>query len=121
MGLRFLTQLRVDLNPLRKYKFKHNFADTSDELCSFCDGIDDIHHYLLDCHWYLDIRNSLLDNVSGLIGTNVRNFNRIFIKNLLLYGCNDYNRDINKSILYETINFIHKSEKFKSSHLNTTS
>ncbi len=121
VGLRFLTQLRVDLNPLRKYKFKHNFADTSDELCSFGDGIDDIHHYLLDCHWYLDIRNSLLDNVSGLIGTNVRNFKRIFIKNLLLYGCNDYNRDINRAILHETINFIHKSEKFKSSHLNTTS
>ena len=121
VGLRFLTQLRVDLNPLRKYKFKHNFADTSDELCSSCDEIDDIHHYLLDCQRYLDIRKSLLDNVSGLIGTNVCNFKRIFIKNVLLYGCNDYNRDINRAILHETINFIHKSEKFKSSHLNTTS
>ena len=116
MGLRFLTQLRVDLNPLRKYKFKHNFADTSDEFCSFGDGIDDIYHYLLDCQWYLDMRNSLLDNVSGLIGTNVRNFNRISIKNLLLYGCNDYNHDINKAILNETINFIYKSEKIKSTH-----
>ena len=117
MGLRFLTQLRVDLNPLRKYKFKHNFADTSDEFCSFGDGIDDIHHYLLDCHGYSDIRNTLLDNVSDLIGTDVRNYNRNFITKLLLYGCKVYKRVINKAILNETINFIHKSEIFKSNHI----
>ena len=117
VGLRFLTQLRVDLNPLRKYKFNHNFADTSDEFCSFGDGTDDIYHYLLDCHRYFDIRNSLLDSVSDLIGTNVRNFNRIPLKNILLYGCNVYNRNINKSILNETINFIYKSELFKPTNI----
>ena len=108
VGQRFLTQLRVDLNPLRKYKFKHNFADTSDEFCSFGDGTEDIFHYLLDCRRYSDIRNSLLDDVSALIGTNIRNFNKISIKNLLLYGYKDYTRDVNKSILHETIKFIHK-------------
>ena len=113
-GLRFLTQLRVDLNPLRKYKFNHNFADTSNKFCLLGDGIDDIYHYLLDCHWYLEIRNTLLDNVSALIGTNVCNFSRIGIKNILLFGCKDYNRETNKAILNETINFIHKSDKFKS-------
>ena len=87
----FLKQLRVDLNPLGKYKFKHNFADTNDEFYSLGDGIED--HYLLDCHRYLGIRNSLLDNVSGLIGTNVCNFSRISIKTFILYGCNDCNRD----------------------------
>ena len=111
-----MTQLRVDLNPLRKYKFKHNFADTGNEFCLLGDGIDDIYHYLLDCLWYLDIRNSLLDNVSALIGTNIRNFITIAIKNLLLYGCDDYNRETNKAILNQTINFIHKSKKFKSIH-----
>ena len=114
VGLRFLTQLRVDLNPLRKYKFNHNFADTSDELCSYGDGVEDIHHYLLDCHQFVDIRNALMDSITGLIGANVRKFSRKFITSLLLYGSKDYKLDINKAILNETLKFIHQSEKFKS-------
>ena len=114
IGLRFLTQLKVDLNPLRKYKFKHSFADTSNERCSSGDGVEDIYHYLLDCSMFDDIRNDLLDNVSGLIGANVRNYNRIILKNLLLYGSKDFKYDINRGILMKTLKFIHKSEKYKS-------
>ena len=88
-----LAQLRVDLNPLRIYKFKHKFADTSDELCSCGDGVEDIQHYLLDCPWFLDVRNILLDNVFGVILANVHNFSRTFITKLILYGCHDYNRN----------------------------
>ncbi len=62
-----MTQLRVDLNPLRKYKFKHNFVNTSDELFSSGDGVEDIHNYLLDCRMFDYIRGVILDNVSGLI------------------------------------------------------
>ncbi len=86
MGLRFLTQLRVDLNPLRKYKYNHNFADTSDEFCLCGFGVEDIYHYLLDCHLFDDIRNALLDNVSGIIGENLRNYSNILLKDVLLYG-----------------------------------
>ena len=109
-----MTQLRVDLNPLRKYKFNHNFVDTSDELCSFGDGVEDIYHYLLDCHMFNDIRDTLLDNVSSLIGANVRNYSRILLKNLLLYGSKDFECDVNKEILTETLKFVHRSDKFKS-------
>ena len=114
LGLRFLTQLRVDLNPLRKYKFNHHFLDTSDELCFAGDGVEDIFHYLLDCHLFDNIRFTLLDNVSTLIGENVRILNRISLKNLLLYGRKDLKHEINNSILTETLKFIHSSEKFKS-------
>ena len=114
MGLRFLTQLRVDLNPLRKYKFNHNFFDTSNELCSIDDEVEDIYHYLLDCRMFDDIRHAILDNVSGLIGANVRNYSRILLKNLLLYGKKDFKYDLNKAILMETLKFIHKTENFKS-------
>ena len=114
MGLRFLTQLRVDLNPLRKYKFHHIFADTCDELCPDGDGIEDIFHYFLDCHRYVCIRITLLDNVSDLIGANIHNFSRKTIASLLLYGNKAFQYNVNKAILNATINYIHKSEKFKS-------
>ena len=58
VGLRYSTQVRIDLNPFRKYKLKHNFGDTSDEFCSCGDGIEDSQHYLFDCHWFLDARNT---------------------------------------------------------------
>ena len=115
MGLRFLTQLRVDLNPLRKYKFNHGFVDTSNELCSAGDGIEDIYDYLLDCLLFVDIRNTLLDNVSGLIGASVRNYFRIPLKKLLLYGNDTFTCEVNHAILTETLlKFIHSSEIFKS-------
>lgn len=113
-GLRYLTQLRVDLNPLRKYKFHHKFLDTSDELCSAGDGVDDIYHYLLDCLMFDEIRGTLLDNVSSLIGSNVSNYSRISLKGLLLYGSKEFKHEINNAILMEILKFIHSSEKFKS-------
>ena len=42
-----------------------------------------------DCHQFFDIRNALLDNVSGLIGVDVRNYSRMNIITLLLYGSED--------------------------------
>ena len=63
-----MTQLRVGLNPLRKYQYDHNFADTTDEFCMCGDGVEDLPHYLLDCHHLSLIRNTLLDRVSVLIG-----------------------------------------------------
>ena len=114
MGLRFLTQLRVDLNPLRKYKFERRFLDTTDEYCLCGFGIEDVDHYLLHCHQFIDIRNELFDNISGIIGNNVRNYRKNFLKNLILYGSEELHYDVNKGILNETIKFIHKSEKFRS-------
>ena len=116
VGLRYLTQLRVDLSPLRKYKYNHNFADTSDEFCLCHDGVEDVSHYLLDCHLLSVLRKTLLDNVSSLIGTNVNLFSRNKIINILLYGDKAFIGDVNSKILTQTIQYIHKSEKFKSTH-----
>ena len=46
LGLRYLFQLRVNLSPLRNYKRRDNFSDTSSETCECNLGIEDILHYL---------------------------------------------------------------------------
>ncbi len=84
------------LNPLRKYKFKHNFADTYDELCPDGYGIEDSTHYFLDCHRYTNIRVTRLDSVSDLIGANIRNFSTKKIVSLLLFGSKAFKYDVNK-------------------------
>ena len=109
-----MTQLRVGLNPLRKYKYDHNFADTTDEFCMCGDGVEDLAHYFLDCHPFSLLRNTLLNRVSVLIGKSILTFTRKKIVNVLLFGLYDYSFYVNNEILKETLTFIHKSEKFKS-------
>ena len=56
--------------------------------------------------YFDDIRDDLLDNASGLIGANVRNYGRIILKNVLLYGSKDFKYDINKEIVMETLKYL---------------
>ena len=51
-GLAVLTQLRVGLSKLNLHKFRHNFKDTLDPMCSIKDVIEDTEHFLLFCHFY---------------------------------------------------------------------
>jgi hypothetical protein len=112
-GLRILTQLRVDLNPLRFYKFAYKFPDTSNELCLCVLGAEDIYHYLLHCHVFYGIRNTLLINVSGIVGEDASLYSDTTLKDLLLYGDENLSYVANKSILQETLKFIHQSERFQ--------
>ena len=43
-GLAILTRLRVGLSKLNLHKFKHNFKDTVNPMCSINDGIEDTEH-----------------------------------------------------------------------------
>ena len=48
LGLRYLSQLRVNLSPLRSHKRRHNFSDTPSETCECNLGIEDIRHFYLN-------------------------------------------------------------------------
>ena len=52
-GLKCLFQLRVGLSPLRYDKKRHNFADTSSEICECGAGPEDASHYLFFCFKFL--------------------------------------------------------------------
>ena len=67
-GVRRLTQIRVDLNPLKYYKFMHNFLDTNDPMCLLNDGIETREHFFLDCGLHQLSRTTLLNNISLATG-----------------------------------------------------
>ena len=48
-GLKLLTRLRLGLSHLRCHKFKHNFLDTINPLCSCGSDIETALHFLLYC------------------------------------------------------------------------
>ena len=111
-GLRYLTQLRLDLNPLKYYKFDHNFLDTVSSMCTSNDGVEDAEHFLLHFHEFKDIRNTLMSNVSQKIKSDILSFNPNTIVKTLLYGNKRYKKDVNTFILNQTIDFIKMSKRF---------
>ena len=78
IGLMYLTQLRVRVNALNRYKFDHNFNDTIDPMCSANNDVEDVNHFLLPCHLYSHIRIELLNSVSRTTGTNLAKGPSIF-------------------------------------------
>ena len=112
-GLRHLAQLRLDLNPLNNYKFKHHFLDTNDAMCNSNDGIEDAEHFLLNCHDLTRIRNTLMSNVSQKLIVNFNLFTPKKMIETLLYGNKKYKRDVNTYILNQTIAYINKSKRFE--------
>ena len=116
-GIRRLTQLRVDLNPLKYYKFLHNFLDTNDPMCLLNDGIENCEHFLLDCGLHAVPRTVLLNNVSLVTGLDFNTFSRDKILKILLFGDKIFSDGTNKSILQETIKFINASGIYKEPHV----
>ena len=109
-GLKLLTRLRLNLSHLREHKFRHNFLDTINPLCSCSLEVESTRHYLLRCPFYVHIRKILLDNIVELNG-GISNFSDDNLINLLLYGDEIYSVEVNSSILRNTISFLNSSER----------
>ena len=67
IGLKLLTRLRLDLSHLNEHRFRHNFQDCLNHLCSCSLQIEDTMHYLLHCHHFSQHRIDLINNLSDLI------------------------------------------------------
>ena len=84
-GLKFLSILRLGFSHLNENRFRHNFQDCLNSLCSCSIEIEDTSRYLLHCHNFshhrVDLMNSVISvcNNFGSIPGNVKN-------DLLLFG-----------------------------------
>ena len=88
-GLRLLTRLRLKLSHLREHKFRHNFRDTINPLCSRCNDVESTSHYLLRCSLYASNRQTLYDNIKEILGQ-IPNPSDDNLVVFFLYGKDDY-------------------------------
>ena len=66
--LKLLTCLRLNFIHLNEHKFRHNFRDTVNPMCSCGTGIETTDHYLLCCHNFaLVYRSSFLNKILKLM------------------------------------------------------
>ena len=111
IGLKLLSRLRVKLSHLREHKFRHNFLDTINPLCTCSLEVESTNHYLLRCPFFAPTRKHLLDNIVDLIGP-ISNLSDDNLVELLLYGSESYDIELNASILKCTIIFLKSSGRF---------
>ena len=112
-GLSILTQLRVGISKLKSHQFNHNVRDTVDPMCLINDGIEDIDHFLLQCHAYSEQRRDLLGAIIVLLQFhNISNLPNQALVRITLYGDEIFTYNQNRQIVEATVRFIRKSERF---------
>ena len=78
-GLKLLTCLHLGFNHLNKHRFRHNFQEYVNPVCSCILEIGDTSHYLLHCHHFtlhcIDLMNSVKSNGNNF--ESVTNNNKI--------------------------------------------
>jgi len=110
-GLKFLTRLRLGLSHLNDHKFKHNFRDCINPLCSCSLEPETTAHYFLRCNHYCDIRTDLMNDLNSEIDSfpTLSDDRKVI---LLLYGDAKLDHNKNSRILTASIDYIMRSERF---------
>ena len=66
LGIKFLTRLRLGLSHLNEHRFRHNIHDCLNPLCSCSLEVESTTRFCLHCHYFNQLRQTLLDSVKYL-------------------------------------------------------
>ena len=84
-GLKLLTRLRVSFSHLREHKFKHNFQDTLNPLCSCSLEAEGTYYLFMRCQNFSNQRNVLFDDLNS-INLRILKISENEIVQVLLFG-----------------------------------
>ena len=106
-----VTRLRLGFSHLREHKFKYNFQDTLNPLCSCSIKAESTSHYFLRCHFFHAMRATLINDLRNIDSDlpTLRNEN---LTNILLYGNQIYDDNTNQIIVMQVIQYIKDSQRF---------
>ena len=113
-GKSLLRRLRLGLSHLNEHKFRHNFADCVNPLCSCSIEPETTLHFFLHCHNFLNIRRKLFDKIKLLDETLLQLKDQSLLT-VLLFGSKIYNEQVNVQILNASIDYIIDSDRFTGS------
>ena len=111
-GIRLITRLRVGMSHLREHKFKHNFQDCLNPICSCGLDIESTSHFLLHCPTFNDERYTLLSTLNNIDPT-LLELTKSSLLQTLLYGNTLFDKEKNTRILNATIEYILSTERFE--------
>ena len=100
--MKLLTCLWLNFSHLHKHRFRHDFRDTTNPMCSCGAVIETTDHYLLRCQNFGLIRSSFLNRIFT-INVEFRNIHDLIVTSFLLLGSEKQTFDVNTKILNITI------------------
>ena len=112
LGIKQLSRLRLGFSHLREHKFRHNFSDTINPMCSCTLHPETTTHFLLHCHNYAIIRQTLMSDLQ-MIDSSIMLLNDTNFVNLLLFGNSSFNDLTNRNIFIASIKYIKSSLRFE--------
>ena len=95
-------------------RFRHNFADTLNPLCSCSLETVTTAHFFLRCRNYTDVRLTLMKELYR-IDNSITSRQPNELLRIILYGNSKFKDNVNKQILIATIQFIKNSNRFNQS------
>ena len=84
-GSKLLNRLRLGFSHLREHKFRHNFADTVNPLCSCALETESTDHFFLRCQNYVSFRTALMNELSS-INSGIISLRPSALLEVILYG-----------------------------------
>ena len=106
-GVRLITQLRVGMSHLREHKFKHNFQDCLNPICSCGLNIESTSHFLLHCPTFNDEQYILLSTFNKT-DCKLLELTKSSLSQILLYGNTLFDKEKTHSFLAQQLNiFFH--------------
>ena len=114
VGIRLLTRLRLGLSHLNEHKFRHNFADCVNSLCSCSIKTETTIYFFLHCRNFFSIRRKLFDKIK-LLDETLLQLNDEGLLTVLLFGSNIHNEQVNVQILNASLDYIIDSDRFTGS------
>ena len=109
-GIKLLTRLRFGLSHLREHKFKHDFLDSLNPICSCDKDIEMSTHFLLHCSNYSNERLTFLYIIRNNDG-NIKKYD-LKVTETLLYGDSSLDDTNNTPILNAAMEFLIVSKRF---------
>ena len=110
LGIKLLTRLRLSFSHLSEHKFRYNFADSLNPLCSCSLETESTLHFFLRCQNYTTLRRALMTDLKNINDT-IMSLNGNDLLHVILYGNKNFDNNMNISILTATIKFIKVSER----------
>ena len=111
IDIKLITRLPLDFSHLREHKFKYNFRDTLNRLCSCIIEVESTSHYFLHCHFFDALQAPLMNDLRN-IDSDLPTLRDENLTNILLYCNQKYDDKTNQTILMHVIRYIKDSQRF---------
>ena len=111
-GVKLINRLRLGFNHLREHKFRHNFADTVNPLCSCTLETENTEYFFLRCQNNLSARTTLMSELNN-INNAINSLNSTDLIRVILYGDKNFDNVTNFKTITATIKFIKTTKRFE--------